>query len=155
MPIDIGLDNDARTKIADGLRRYLADTYVLYMRTHGYHWNVEGPRFTSLHTMFEEQYRELWAALDELAERIRSLGAYAPANGKELAEVASLTEQTNDRPDADGMIQSLVDGHEAMARASRELIDLAGEAGDTGTEDLITGRLAVHEKTAWMLRSSR
>ncbi|MEO1310023.1 MAG: Dps family protein [Pseudomonadota bacterium] len=154
MPIDIGLEDAARKKISDALRRFLADSYVLYMRTHGYHWNVEGPRFNSLHQMFEEQYTELWGALDDLAERIRALGAYAPGNGKELAEVASLAEPTNDRPDADGMVRALLNGHESLARDARELIDLAGDAGDVGTEDMITARLQVHEKTAWMLRAS-
>jgi len=154
MPVEIGLDDAARRKVADGLTRYLADTYVLYMRTHGYHWNVEGPRFHSLHVMFEEQYRDMWAALDDLAERIRALGVYAPGNGKELAAAASLAEDTNDRPDADGMIRSLVSGHESLVRHSRELIGAAAEAGDTGTEDLITQRLQVHEKFAWMLRAS-
>lgn len=154
MPIEIGLEETARNKVSAALTRFLADTYVLYMRTHGYHWNVEGPRFHSLHTMFEEQYREMWAALDELAERIRTLGAYAPGNGKELAEAASLAEPTNDRPDGEGMVRALLAGHESLTRDARELIELAAEAGDTGTEDLLTQRLAVHEKTAWMLRAS-
>ena len=154
MSVEIGIDAETRKKVADGLTRYLADTYVLYMRTHGYHLNVEGPRFHSLHTMFEEQYRDLWASLDELAERIRSLGFYAPGNGKELAAAATLAEADNDRPDAEGMIRSLLAGTEALVSYSRELIELAGEAGDQGTEDLITARMQTLEKSAWMLRAS-
>ena len=150
--IGIGIPTAQRQEIADGLARLLADTYVLYGKTHGFHWNVTGPMFNTLHLMFMEQYTELWNALDEIAERIRALGLLAPHGGRTLADLASI-EEAKLQPAALEMVQELVSGHEAVARTARSIFTLAEAAGDEPTADLLTQRLQIHEKTAWMLRS--
>lgn len=150
--IDIGIDAAAREEIARGLARVLADTYTLYLKTHNFHWNVTGPLFNTLHLMFEEQYNELWAAVDQIAERIRVLGAPAPGSYKAFAELTSIPEAEG-VPAAEEMIRQLVEGHEAAARTARDLFPVAEQAHDEGTADLLTQRLQAHEKTAWMLRS--
>jgi len=150
--IDIGIKGKDREKIALGLSRVLADTYSLYLKTHNFHWNVEGPMFNTLHLMFMDQYTELWNALDAVAERIRSLGYPAPGTGKEFAKLTSITE-TDGQPEAMEMVRLLVTGHEAVARTAREAFRAAEKASDESTCDLLTQRLQVHEKTAWMLRS--
>jgi starvation-inducible DNA-binding protein len=152
MEIDIGISVERREKIADGLARLLADTYTLYLKTHNYHWNVTGPQFSSLHNMFEEQYREMWEALDEIAERIRALGVYAPGSYRKFTELTSIEEEES-VPSAEEMIRNLVKGHEAVVRRAREVGEIADDADDEPTEDLITQRMRTHEKTAWMLRS--
>ena len=150
--IEIGIPADQRQEIADGLARLLADTYVLYGKTHGFHWNVTGPMFNTLHLMFMEQYTELWNALDVIAERIRALGVLAPHGGSTLAKLASIPE-ADQQPAALEMVQELVSGHEAVARTARSLYPLVQAAGDEPSADLLTQRLQIHEKTAWMLRS--
>ncbi len=151
-PIDIGIAEEDRTAIAAELARVTADTYTLYLKTHGYHWNVTGPLFNTLHLMFEEQYNELWMAVDLLAERIRSLGEFAPGSNSEIDQLTSIAEAEG-VPSAEGMLADLVAGHEAVARSARRAFVAADEAGDQPTADLLTQRLQVHEKTAWMLRS--
>lgn len=151
-PIDIGIPEAQRQQIAEGLGRVLADTYVLYGKTHGFHWNVTGPMFNTLHLMFMEEYTELWNALDELAERIRALGLPAPFGSGELMKLASIPE-TDGIPEAMAMVKELVSGHEAVARTAREVFAIASDAKDEPTADLLTQRLQIHEKTAWMLRS--
>ncbi len=150
-PLDIGISEDHRRRIAAGLGRLLADSTVLYAKTHGFHWNVTGPMFNTLHLMFMEQYVELWNALDVMAERIRALGHPAPFGGS-LAALASIPESQG-VPAAMDMVQELVLGHEAVARTARALFPLLEEANDQPTADLLTQRLQIHEKTAWMLRS--
>ncbi|NKD55354.1 MULTISPECIES: Dps family protein [unclassified Haematospirillum] len=150
--IDIGIPEKQRLKIADGLSRLLADTYTLYIKTHNFHWNVTGPMFNTLHMMFETQYNELALAVDLVAERIRALGAYAPGSYKQFSALTSLKEETG-VPAAEDMIAQLVKGHEAVARTARDVFPLAEDARDESTTDLLTQRLQVHEKTAWMLRS--
>jgi len=150
--IDIGIPEAQRQEIAEGLSRLLADTYVLYGKTHGFHWNVTGPMFNTLHLMFMEQYTELWNALDVIAERIRALGVVAPHGGSTLAGLASIKE-AEQKPAALDMLRELVDGHEAVARTARSVFPLAETASDEPTADLLTQRLQIHEKTAWMLRS--
>ena len=152
MKIDIGINEKGRTEVAHGLSRLLADTYVLYLKTHNFHWNVEGPMFTTLHTMFMEQYTELWNALDQIAERIRALGAYAPGSYKKFAQLTSISESDEALPAKD-MIRALLEGHEAVARTARSVFPVAESAQDEASLDLLTQRLQVHEKTAWMLRS--
>lgn len=150
--IDIGIGQQDREKIAGGLARVLADTYSLYLKTHNFHWNVEGPMFNTLHLMFMEQYTELWNALDSIAERIRSLGYPAPGTYSEFDRLASI-EETEGVPEAMEMVRLLVAGHEAVARTARATFPAAEKGGDESTADLLTQRLQVHEKTAWMLRS--
>jgi starvation-inducible DNA-binding protein len=150
--IDIGIKTGDREKIALGLSRVLADTYALYLKTHNFHWNVEGPMFNTLHLMFMDQYTELWTALDAVAERIRSLGFPAPGTGKEFSKLTSI-EETEGVPEALDMVRLLVAGHEAVARTARQVFPAAEKAGDESTCDLLTQRLQIHEKTAWMLRS--
>jgi len=152
MTIDIGIDEADRQAIADGLSRLLADTYTLYLKTHNYHWNVTGPMFQTLHLMFETQYNELALAVDLIAERIRSLGAPAPASYRQFAELSSVAED-DDQPAAEDMIRRLVAGQETVARTARSVFPLVEQAHDEATADLLTQRLQVHEKTAWMLRS--
>jgi starvation-inducible DNA-binding protein len=149
--MDIGIETKARKRVVEALEQVLADTYGLYAKTHGYHWNVEGPRFNSLHLMFETQYNELWLSLDLIAERIRSLGAYAPS----FENIGSKSQLKTDAevPNADEMIANLVDGNETVVRAAREALKVAEEAGDQATTDLMTQRVAIGEKTAWMLRA--
>ena len=150
--IDIGIAPRDREKIADGLAHVLADTYTLYLKTHAFHWNVEGPMFNTLHLMFEGQYTELWNAVDLLAERIRSLGFPAPGTYADFGRLTSI-EESPGVPEAMEMVRLLVKGHEAVARTARKAFPAADRAGDESTADLLTQRLQVHEKTAWMLRS--
>ncbi len=152
MQIDIGIPEAERIKIAEGLTRVLADTYTLYLKTHNYHWNVTGPMFNTLHTMFEVQYNELWMAVDEIAERIRSLGEYAPGSYAAYADLTSIEDDAG-VPKAEAMLANLVKGHEAVARTARDVFPLAEEASDEPTADLLTQRMQASEKTAWMLRS--
>ena len=150
--IDIGIEEAHRKEIADGLARVLADTFTLYLKTHNYHWNVTGPMFNTLHLMFDDQYNELWMAVDLLAERIRSLGEFSPGSAREFADLTSIEEATG-VPSAEQMIADLVAGHEACARTARSVFPSAEQGSDESTIDLLTQRLQVHEKTAWMLRS--
>ena len=150
--IDIGIPAADREAIAGGLARVLADSYTLYLKTHNYHWNVTGPMFSTLHLMFETQYTELALAVDEIAERIRALGHPAPGSYREYAGLTSIEEDT-DAPDAESMIRRLVAGQEAVVRTARQVFPLADEAHDEPTADLLTQRMQVHEKNAWMLRS--
>jgi starvation-inducible DNA-binding protein len=150
--IDIGISKTQRKAIADGLSRLLADEYTLYLKTHNFHWNVTGPMFSTLHLMFETQYTELALAVDQVAERIRALGFPAPGSYREFAKLSSIAEASGS-PDAKAMIRQLVDGQEAVARTAREVFPLADDANDQPTADLLTQRMEVHEKTAWMLRS--
>jgi len=150
--IDIGIAEDDRQQIADGLSRLLADSYTLYLKTHKYHWNVRGPMFQTLHLMFETQYTELATAVDLIAERIRALGAPAPGSYREFAKLSSI-EEDDDEPDATEMIRRLVKGQEAVVRTARSIFPVVDEAHDEPTADLLTQRMQVHEKTAWMLRS--
>ncbi len=150
--IDIGIPEPQRAEIVAGLSRLLADTYTLYLKTHNYHWNVTGPMFNTLHQMFEQQYNELALAVDEIAERIRALGHRAPGSYREFLGLTSIEEETA-TPDAMTMIANLVQGQEAVIRTARGLIPLTAEAHDEPSADLLTQRLQVHEKTAWMLRS--
>lgn len=152
MKIDIGIAPKQRKQIAAGLSRLLADSYTLYLKTHNYHWNVTGPQFNTLHLMFEGQYTELATAVDEIAERIRALGEPAPGSYKAFAKLTSIEEEEK-VPDAETMIRQLVIGQETVVRTARELFPLVEEAGDEPTADLLTQRMQVHEKTAWMLRS--
>ncbi len=152
MKIDIGISESDRKAIADGLSKVLADTFALYLKTHSFHWNVTGPMFNTLHTMFMTQYTELWTALDEVAERIRALGYPAPGSFSQFTEFASIKEEAG-VPKANDMIRQLVEGHEATARTIRSVFPTAEKANDQPTADLLTQRLQIHEKTAWMLRS--
>ena len=150
--IDIGIDKDKRKSIADGLSRLLADEYTLYLKTHNFHWNVTGPMFNTLHLMFETHYTEAALAVDLVAERIRALGFPAPGTYKQYATLSSI-EETEGVPDAMEMVRLLVKGHEACAKTARSVFPLADAAHDEPTADLLTQRLQVHEKTAWMLRA--
>ena len=151
--INIGISSDNRLSIAQGLSRLLADTYTLYLTTHNFHWNVTGPMFNTLHIMFMGQYTELWNAVDPIAERIRSLGHPAPGSYAQFGALASIKDAPVTPPKALQMVKILVEGHEAVARTARSVFPLADQAGDEPTADLLTQRLAVHEQTAWMLRS--
>lgn len=156
MDIDIGIDADDRMKVAGELKRVLADTYTLYLKTHNYHWNVTGPMFQTLHVLFEQQYNEMWIAVDEIAERIRALGAFAPGSYRQFAELTTVEDADSgdeNVPDAQTMIRDLVRGHEAVVKSARAALDVADDADDAATEDLMTQRIQIHEKTAWMLRS--
>ena len=150
--IDTGINAKHRAAIAQGLSRLLADTYVLYLKTHSFHWNVEGPMFQTLHLMFMGQYTETWNAIDPIAERIRSLGHYAPGSYKQYVKLATVKESEG-VPRAEKMIAELIDGQEAVARTARSVLPLADAANDQPTLDLLTQRLDIHEKNAWMLRS--
>ena len=152
LTIDIGIAEADREAITEGLSRLLADSYTLYLKTHNYHWNVTGPMFQTLHLMFETQYDELALAVDLIAERIRSLGAPAPATYREFSALTSVSED-DDRPDATEMIRRLVKGQETVARTARSVFPAVEKARDEPTADLLTQRMQVHEKTAWMLRS--
>ena len=152
MQIDIGISAEQRQEIADGLSRLLADTYTLYLKTHNYHWNVTGPMFQTLHTMFEQQYTELALAVDEIAERIRALGFPAPGTYKAYAALSSVEEEEG-VPEAQEMIRKLVAAHETVVRTARSVFPTADAASDEPTADLLTQRMQVSEKTAWMLRS--
>jgi starvation-inducible DNA-binding protein len=152
MKIDIGIDAKKREEIAHGLSRVLADSYTLYLKTHNFHWNVTGPMFQTLHLMFETQYNDLAQAVDLVAERIRALGLPAPGTYKAFGSLSSVKEDDG-VPKAEEMIRSLVVGHETVARTAREVFKLAEAANDQPTCELLTARMQVHEKTAWMLRS--
>jgi starvation-inducible DNA-binding protein len=152
MEINTGISVAQRGAIVQGLSRLLADTYVLYLKTHNFHWNVEGPMFQTLHQMFMEQYTETWNAIDLIAERIRSLGEYAPGTYREYARLTSIKE-TEGVPRAEDMVRLLIEGQEAVVRTAREALGVADEANDQPTLDLLTQRMQVHEKNAWMLRS--
>lgn len=151
-PINIGIDQQDRLAIAEGLSRLLADTYTVYLKTHNYHWNVTGPMFSTLHAMFEEQYTELAIAVDEIAERIRALGVFAPGSYSQFADLTSIEEEDG-VPDAESMIAQLVKDQETIVRTARGIFPIAEKASDETTADLLTQRMQIHEKTAWMLRS--
>jgi len=152
MKIDIGISEGDRTKIAKGLSKLLADTYTLYLKTHCFHWNVTGPMFQTLHLMFETQYNELALAVDLIAERIRALGCPAPGTYSEFAKLSAIKETTG-TPKAEEMVKLLVAGQETVVRTARSIFPLAEKAHDEATADLLTQRIQLHEKTAWMLRS--
>ena len=152
MKIDTGIPETERQAIAEGLKKFLAETYTLYLKTHNYHWNVTGPMFQTLHTMFMEQYTELWTAVDEIAERIRALGVFAPGSYTVFSRLTTIRDDEK-VPGAHQMIRNLVEGHEATIRTARELMPTADRGSDDVTVDLLTQRLNIHEKTAWMLRS--
>jgi starvation-inducible DNA-binding protein len=152
--IDIGLSAGDRRKIADGLSHFLADSYTLYLKTHNFHWNVTGPMFNTLHLMFEGQYTEEWTALDAVAERIRALGYRAPGTYGEFVKLSSIAEDSEvGAGDWREMVRQLVVGNEAVCRTARKVLKTADGAGDDPTVDLMTQRLNIHEKNAWMLRS--
>ena len=152
MAIDIGIAKKDREAVAKHLSKLLADTYSLYLKTHSFHWNITGPQFNSLHTMFETQYNELWLAADEVAERIRTLDVFAPGSYSQFGKLTSIKEEAG-VPEWKEMVNQLVEGHEIAAHTARGTIKAADAAGDEGTADMVTGRLKEHEKTAWMLRS--
>lgn len=152
MEINIGISSEDRKEIAEGLSRVLADSYMVYLKTHNYHWNVTGKLFHSLHVMFEEQYTELAEAIDVIAERIRSIGYRAPASFREYNELTSIEEDT-DQPDALEMVRRLAVDNETILRTARSVLPACDKADDEASIDLITERLDVHSKTAWMLRS--
>ena len=151
--INIGISEEHRAAIAQGLSRLLADTYTLYLTTHNFHWNVKGPMFTALHQMFMTQYTELWNAVDPVAERIRSLGHAAPGSYAQFSELTSVPDVPRQPPTALEMVRILVQGHEAVTRTARELFPVAEAGADEATADLLTQRMAIHEQTAWMLRA--
>ena len=153
--IDIGIGATDRKAISQALAAYQADAFTLYLKTHNFHWNVTGPMFNSLHTMFETQYTEQWTALDEIAERIRALGFNAPGSYREFVTLTSIAEEPGltDSADWREMVRQLVQGNEAVCRTARKVLEQAEKAGDAPSEDLLTQRLQIHEKYAWMLRS--
>ena len=150
--INIGISKQQREKIAEGLSRLLADSYTLYLKTHNFHWNVTGPMFTTLHTLFETHYTELALAVDQIAERIRALGVNAPGSYKQFSALSSIEEETG-TPNAEDMIKQLILGQETIVRTARSIFPLVDEANDEPTADLLTQRMQIHEKNAWMLRS--
>ncbi len=154
-PVDIGISERDRREIAANLSQFLSDSFTLYLKTHNFHWNVTGPMFNSLHAMFMDQYTEQWNALDETAERIRALGYNAPGSYAEFIRLSSIPEEPGlaEAPDWREMVQQLVAGNEAVCRTARGALTHADDAGDDPTVDLLTQRLQVHEKNAWMLRS--
>ena len=155
LPINIGISDKDRKQIAKELSKFLADAYTLYLKTHNFHWNVTGPMFNALHNMFEVQYTEQWAALDDIAERIRALGFNAPGSYAEFIKLSSIQEEpgATEAPDWREMVRQLVVGNEAVCRTARKALDVADDADDDPTEDLLIQRLQTHEKYAWMLRS--
>ena len=152
MDINIGIAQKQREQIASNLSKVLADTYTLYLKTHNFHWNVTGPMFQTLHLMFEQHYMELATAVDAVAERIRALGFPAPGTYRQFGNLSSIKEEDG-VPKAEDMIRRLVEGHETVARTARTAFAVADEANDQPTCDLMTQRMQIHEKTAWMLRS--
>lgn len=152
MKINIGIPENDRKTIANGLAKVLADSYTLYLKTHNYHWNVTGPLFNTLHLMFEAQYTELATAVDEIAERIRALGVAAPGSYKAFTKLTEIEEET-DVPSAEEMIHQLVIGQETVVRTARTVFRITDNANDEPTADLLTQRMQIHEKNAWMLRS--
>ncbi|TVZ39568.1 starvation-inducible DNA-binding protein [Alteromonadaceae bacterium 2753L.S.0a.02] len=151
--IDIGISSENRIAIAEGLKKLLADSYTLYLQTHNFHWNVTGPQFRELHLMFEEHYNELALAVDEIAERIRTLDVPAPGTYKAFAELASIKE-VEGVPEAGQMVEILTGGHEQVVKTCREVLVLAQDAADESTASLVSDRMRIHEKTAWMLRAT-
>ena len=152
MKIDTGISEKDRGEIARGLSRFLADTYTLYLKTHNFHWNVTGPMFQTLHILFMDQYNEAWMAVDLIAERIRALGFPAPGSYREFSELSSIKDAEG-VPKAKDMISQLIAGQETVVRTARALFPIAEKAGDQPTLDLLTQRMQIHEKNAWMLRS--
>ena len=152
MQIDIGIDEQHRREIAEGLAKLLADSYTLYLKTHNFHWNVTGPMFSTLHALFEEHYTELATAVDEIAERIRALGVAAPGSYQQFSELSSIEEETG-VPTADEMIAQLTQDQEAVIRTARSIFPVVDTAHDEPSADLLTQRMQIHEKNAWMLRS--
>lgn len=152
IPVNIGIAEDQRREIAEGLSRLLADTYSLYLKTHNFHWNVTGPMFNTLHLMFETQYTELATAVDLIAERIRALGFPAPGSYGDYAKLSSIPDAEG-VPAAEEMIRQLAEGQETVVRTAREVFPAADAANDESTADLLTQRMQLHEKNAWMLRS--
>ncbi len=152
MKLNTGIEESARKDIVESLSKVLADSYTLYLKTHNYHWNVKGPMFQTLHLMFETQYTELATAVDEIAERIRSLGERAPGSYSEFSKLTSIEEE-EEPPKAREMIANLVTAHETLIRTARNVFPRAEKANDEATVDMMTQRIQVHEKTAWMLRS--
>ena len=152
MEINISIEKADREKIGEGLSRLLADSYTLYLKTHNFHWNVTGPMFSTLHNLFETHYMELATAVDEIAERIRALGVNAPGSYKQFAELSSIEEETG-TPNAEDMIKQLVEGQETVVRTARSIFPLVDGANDEPSADLLTQRMQIHEKNAWMLRS--
>lgn len=153
MPNQFTLGENSRKEVAEGLNHILADTYTLYVKTQNFHWNVEGPRFRALHLMFEEQYTDLQGAVDELAERIRALGEYAPGTFSRFGELSSIKEAPSKPPAAEAMVDQLIADNVAVGKDIKKVISTAEDAGDTVTADMLTARLTVHEKSAWMLRA--
>jgi len=153
MPSEFALGENSRKEIAEGLSHVLADTYTLYVKTQNYHWNVEGPRFRALHLMFEEQYTDLQGAVDELAERIRALGEYAPGSFSRFGELSKVQQADGKPPAAEEMVSQLIADNVTVSKGIKAVISTATEAGDDATVDLLSGRLATHEKAAWMLRA--
>jgi starvation-inducible DNA-binding protein len=153
MEVHTSLSVDARKELAEGLGRLQADTFALYLKSHNYHWNVTGPMFRSLHLMFDEQYTELWTAVDEIAERIRSLGHTAPGTMAEFMRLSSVPDEEA-IPEAMEMVTDLAEGHEIVALTAKEIVEIAERAGDVATADLATRRVDVSEKSAWMLRAT-
>lgn len=152
IPVNSGLDDAQRAVITQGLSRLLADSYILYLKTHNFHWNVTGPMFQTLHLLFMTQYTELWNALDIIAERIRALDFPAPGTYKEFTKLSSIKEHDG-VPKAEEMIRQLIDGQDSVVRTARGLFPVAEKAGDQPTCDLLTQRMLIHEKNAWMLRA--
>ena len=152
--INIGISEENRLAIAEGLKHLLADSYTLYLQTHNFHWNVTGPQFRELHLMFEEHYTELALAVDEIAERIRTLGVIAPGTYKAFAELSSI-EEVDDIPVAGDMVDILTRGHEQVVRTARTVLKMAQESDDESSSALVSDRMRIHEKTAWMLRATR
>lgn len=152
--INIGISEKNRLAIAEGLKHLLADSYTLYLQTHNFHWNVTGPQFRELHLMFEEHYTELAVAVDDIAERIRTLGVIAPGTYKAFAQLSSI-EEVDDIPAAGAMVDILTQGHEVVVRTARKVLKAAQEADDESTAALVSDRMRIHEKTAWMLRATR
>jgi starvation-inducible DNA-binding protein len=151
--IDIGINEQDRVQIAEGLKKLLADSYTLYLQTHNFHWNVTGPQFRELHLMFQEHYTELSIAVDDIAERIRALGVAAPGTYKEFARLSSIDE-VDGVPPSETMIELLTKGHEHVVKTARQVLKIAQEANDESTASLVGDRMRVHEKTAWMLRAT-
>ena len=153
MDVNIGIPSADRKKSADAVSKLLADTYTLYLKTHGYHWNVEGPHFQQLHIQFMEQYTEMWTAVDELAERVRALGYFAPSSYAEMSKLSTVKEETG-KPNWQEMVKTLAQGHEQVAKSARDVLRVAEDIGDDATADVVGPRVTLHEKTAWMLRAT-
>jgi len=153
MDVNIGISEENRLNSAQAVKQLMASTYTLYLKTHGYHWNVEGPHCQQLHVQFMEQYTEMWTAVDELAERVRALGHYAPASYSAMSELSVIDEETG-TPDWKAMVQTLAQGHEQVAKTARDVLRIAEEVGDDATADVVSPRVTIHEKTAWMQRAT-